>query len=128
MGREQEDLSLGQLIWVVRRELEWARQVDEGHALRFDVDSVELDVEVEVGRTTVGKGGLEAKVLGVGASGDISHERLKGSTTRVHLVLNARETTGGKYDVSAHDSEPPPSWATGMGGPDQMTGDSGQPQ
>jgi hypothetical protein len=32
-----EQPSLGQLIWLVRRELEWAQQVDEDQPLRFDV-------------------------------------------------------------------------------------------
>jgi Trypsin-co-occurring domain 2 len=121
---EQKDLSLGQLIWVVRRELEWARQVDENHPLRFDVGSVELDVEVEIGRTTSGKGGLSAMVVGVGGTADISRETLRGATTKVHLVLTPRDTAGGKFDVSAHDTEPPPPWASDAAEPDQAVDDS----
>jgi hypothetical protein len=37
LAMADEQPSLGQLIWLVRRELEWARQVDEDQPLRFDV-------------------------------------------------------------------------------------------
>ena len=105
-----EQPRLGQLIWLVRRELEWAHGVDADHPLRFDVGSVELDVAVEVSRVTSGGGGLDLKVLGVGASGDLSQERSRGSTSTVHVVLTPRDTRSGdgKLDVSALDVEPPP--------------------
>jgi hypothetical protein len=110
-----EQPSLGQLIWLVRRELEWAHAVDVDHPLRFDVSSVELDVAVEVGSTTSGGGGLDLKVFGVGASGELSREGKRGSTTTVHVVLTPRDTRspGGKFDVSAWDTEPPPRRAAG---------------
>jgi hypothetical protein len=37
LAMADEQPSLGQLIWLVRRELEWAQQVDEDQPLRFDV-------------------------------------------------------------------------------------------
>jgi len=43
--------SLGQLIWLVRRELEWARQVDADHPLKFEVGEVELEAALEVSET-----------------------------------------------------------------------------
>jgi hypothetical protein len=108
MGEEQP--SLGQLIWVVRRELEWACGVDAKNPLRFEVGPVELDVTVEASKTTKGGGGLDLKVLGVGASGDLSREGARGTTSRVHVVLTPHDTrrAGGKYVISAVDTEPPP--------------------
>jgi hypothetical protein len=108
MGEEQP--SLGQLIWLVRRELEWAYGVDADHPLRFEVGTVELDVTVEATRMTTGGGGLDLKVLGVGASGDVSRESGRGITSQVHVVLTPRDTRrgGGKFEVSAVDTEPPP--------------------
>jgi hypothetical protein len=50
-----EQPSLGQLIWLVRRELEWAHAVDADHPLRFDVGTVELNVDVEAKRATEGE-------------------------------------------------------------------------
>lgn len=110
MRAEQADagqVSLGQLIWLVRRELEWAHQVDADHPLRFDVDSVELDVVVDVAATTKGGGGLDLKVMGVGGSGELSRESTRGSTNKVHVVLTPHGP-GGKFEVSALDTEPPP--------------------
>ncbi|WP_248760330.1 trypco2 family protein [Pseudarthrobacter sp. SSS035] len=115
----EEQPTLGQLIWLVRRELEWVHGVDVDHPLRFDVGSVELDVAVEVARTTGVGGGLDLKVWGVGGSGEFSRESSRGSTTTVHVVLTPRDTRspGGKFDVSALDTEPPPRRAgvTGTG-------------
>jgi Trypsin-co-occurring domain 2 len=108
MGEEQP--SLGQLIWLVRRELEWAYGVDAKNPLRFEVGPVELDVTVEVTKTTKGAAGLDLKVMGVGASGDVSREAARGTTSRVHVVLTPHDTRreGGKYEISAVDTEPPP--------------------
>jgi len=108
MGEVQP--SLGQLIWLVRRELEWAYGVDAKNPLRFEVGSVELDVTVEATKTTKGGGGLDLKVMGVGASGDLSRENARGTTSRVHVVLKPNDTRrpGGKYEISAVDTEPPP--------------------
>jgi len=106
----EEKPSLGQLIWLVRRELEWARQVDIDHPLRFDVGSVELDVVVEASRSTSGGGGLDLKVMGVGASGELSRANSSGFATTVHVVLTPRDiqSADGRYEISAEDTEPPP--------------------
>lgn len=108
MGEEQP--SLGQLIWSVRRELEWARQIDAEHPLRFEVGSVELDVVVEATRTSAGEGGLDLKVMGVGGSAGGSHERSRGATTTVHVVLTPQDSrfNSGRYQISGNDVEPPP--------------------
>jgi Trypsin-co-occurring domain 2 len=108
MGEEQP--SLGQLIWLVRRELEWAYGVDATNPLRFEVGSVELDVTVEATKTGKGGVGLDLKVLGVGASADGSRESARGTSSRVHVVLTPLDMRrpGGKYEISAMDTEPPP--------------------
>lgn len=105
-----EEPSLGQLIWLVRRELEWAHQVDATHPLRFDVGSVELDVSVEVAKTTKGGGGLDLKVMGIGGRGDLSREAAHKGGNKVHVVLTPSDsrTASGKFQVSAEDREPPP--------------------
>jgi hypothetical protein len=110
VGMGEEQPSLGQLIWLVRRELEWAYGVDAKNPLRFEVGPVELDVTVEATKTNKGGGGLDLKVMGVGASGDLSREGVRGTTSRVHVVLTPRDTrrAGGKYEISAVDTEPPP--------------------
>jgi hypothetical protein len=107
---EEQQPSLGQLIWLVRRELEWAREVDEGHPLTFEVGTVELDVAVEVSKTTTGGGGLDLTVMGVGAKGELSRDRGRTGTTTVHVVLTPTDTRSAdsKFRVSAEDKTPPP--------------------
>jgi hypothetical protein len=107
---EDEQPSLGQLIWLVRRELEWAYAADADQPLRFDVGAVELDVTVEATRAATGGGGLDLKVLGVGASGDLSRQHTRGTTSNVHVVLTPVDTRTGtrRYEISARDTEPPP--------------------
>jgi len=119
--REEKDEqpSLGQLIWLVRRELEWAYAVDRDQPLRFDVGSVELDVTVEATRSTTGAGGLDLKVVGVGASGKLSRENTRGTTSNVHVTMTPVDTRTGsrRYQISAVDTEPPPRRADSGGEP-----------
>ena len=114
---KEEQPSLGQLIWLVRRELEWAYEADKDNPLRFEVGPVDLDVTVEATRATTGGGGLDLKVLGVGASGDLSRESTRGTTSQVHVTLTPVDTRTGsrKYEISARDTEPPPRRADATG-------------
>jgi hypothetical protein len=114
---KEEQPSLGQLIWLVRRELEWAFEVDAGHPLRFEVGPVALDVTVEATRVTTGEGGLDLKVVGVGASGNLSRESTRGTTSNVHVTLTPVDTRAGsrRYEISARDTEPPPRRADTVG-------------
>lgn len=131
-----EQPSLGQLIWLVRRELEWAHAVDAGQPLRFEVGTVELDVDVEVTRATKGEGGLDLTVLGVGGSASGSRESTHGLTSTVHVVLTPRDlrNADGRYVVSGADTEPPPRRAesaavatAGSGGAPAAAADSEPP-
>ena len=117
--KKEEQPSLGQLIWLVRRELEWAYAVDRDQPLRFDVGSVELDVTVEASRSTTGGGGLDLKVVGVGASGELSRENKRGTTSNVHVTMTPVDTRTGsrRYQISAVDTEPPPRRADSGGEP-----------
>ncbi len=104
--------SLGQLIWLVRRELEWARSVDaDADAdLRFELGEVELQASLEVSHTRGGSGGLDLKVLGVGGQGELSREGNRGTVASVTVTLTPsdRRSPGSKYEISALDVEPPP--------------------
>jgi hypothetical protein len=117
------------MIWLVRRELEWAREVDADSPLRFQVDAVELDVAVEASRTTTGNGGLDLKVLGWGISGEATHEITKGTATTVHVVLTPQnsQSSSGRYIISGRDTEPPPRRAESSEGLSQGRIDSTLP-
>jgi len=87
-----EQPSLGQLIWLVRRELEWAHEVDAEHPLRFDVGTVELNVDVEATRVKKGEAGLDLKVVAFGggkAGGSL--ESTQATTSKVRVVLTPRD-------------------------------------
>jgi Trypsin-co-occurring domain 2 len=124
MNMNDEQPSLGQLIWMVRRELEWVQAVDADHLLRFDVGTVELDVDIEVSRATAGKAGLDLKVMGVGGSAGGSRQTTRGAISRVHVVLTPRDVriVDGKVTVFDLDTEPPPRRAE-MGMPVDVTRD-----
>ena len=97
---KEEQPSLGQLIWLVRRELEWAYEADADHPLRFEVGPVELDVTVEATRATTGGGGLDLKVLGVGASGELSREKQAGDDLAGACDVDAGGHADGEPQVS----------------------------
>jgi len=99
--------SLGQFIWLVRRELQWAQDVDRDQPLRFNVDSVSLDLVVDATTTKKGGGGLDLKVLGVGISAGGGAEAARQQTNTIHLTLSATDTDGKKWQVGAEDREPP---------------------
>ena len=105
---DDDQPSLGQFIWLVRRELQWAQEVDRDQPLRFNVETVTLDVVVEATKTKTGGGGLDLKVFGVGlsAKGDLTGSRHLANT--VHVVLSASDSGGAKWEVGAQDREPPP--------------------
>jgi hypothetical protein len=82
--------------------------VDRDQPLKFDVESVELDLVVDATTTNEGGGGLDLKVLGVGLSAKADVARSRQLTNTVHIVLSATETSGAKWQVGAEDREPPP--------------------
>jgi hypothetical protein len=84
--------SLGQFIWLVRRELQWAQEGDRDQPLRFDVDSIALDLVVEATTTKKGGGGLDLKVMGVGLSADGGAEAARKHANTIHVVLSPAGT------------------------------------
>jgi hypothetical protein len=106
-SRVDEQPSLGQFIWMVRQELQWAHEAGRNQSLRFDVESVALDLVVDASKSGEGGGSLDLKVLGVGLAGHAGVERSRHDGTTVHVVLTARDAGGRKYQVGAADREPP---------------------
>jgi hypothetical protein len=95
---------LGEMIYQLRRELEWARRVDKDHPIRLEVGTIELDVTLSVSRTTGVNGGVVLKVLSIGGK----KESIEGETTRLHLLLTPHDRDarpGDRFDVGAKDVE-----------------------
>ncbi|MDQ4009393.1 MAG: hypothetical protein M3228_01515 [Actinomycetota bacterium] len=125
-----EQPSLGQLIWLVRRELEWAHEVDAKQPLRFDVGTVELNVDVEATRVKKGEAGLDLKVVAFGggkAGGSL--ESTQATTSKVRVVLTPRDmrSVDGRYQISAADVEPPPRRAEVVPSPAATAADDDAP-
>lgn len=102
-----EQPSLGQFIWLVRRELQWAHDQDQDQPLRFEVDSVSLDLVVGADRSKARGGGLDLKVIGVGLAGHAESGRSRHDENTVHVVLTARDTDGNRWQVGSADRESP---------------------
>jgi hypothetical protein len=111
--------SLGQLIWLVRRELEWARHADENHALRFDVGAVELEASIEVSAASSKGSGLDLTVFGVGGKAESARDSGRSTAAKVTVTFTPRQLDSetGAYEISARDMEPPPRRAA-SGAPD----------
>jgi hypothetical protein len=70
---------------------------------------VELQASLEVSRTRGAGGGLDLTVFGVGAKGELSGDRSRGTAATVKVTLTPSDRrSGGKYQISAVDVEPPP--------------------
>ena|SRR5665213_4591666 len=99
-----DDITLGELIMQLRRELDAAQRDDPENPIRFEVGPIELETTLSVTRAQQGQAGLVLKVLSLGG------QRSKGSTdtTRVHLLLTPKDLRAieEKLDVAAIDTEP----------------------
>lgn len=89
-------IALSDLIGAVRSELETAAVNAAGQALQFEVQDIELDVEVTTTGTAGASGGVKVWVLNIGARGS----RSKGSTQRVKVKLGPVGPGGTRYKVS----------------------------
>ncbi|MEU5275134.1 trypco2 family protein [Streptomyces asoensis] len=79
----QVGTELGEAIEAVRRSLAWAACQGEDSAVRFTVDTVQLEFAIEVRRTGTAGGGVRAWVV----SADGRDERARTSTQRITVCL-----------------------------------------
>ncbi|MEU5534422.1 trypco2 family protein [Streptomyces sp. NPDC020362] len=108
MPQSNDGAELGDAIEAVRLGLERAAAQGEGHLLRFTVESVELELAVELRRSGAAGGGVKAWVV----SADARHERARTRTQRMKVTLKAAGS------VPICDSTD-----TGSLGPDPIAGD-----
>jgi hypothetical protein len=102
-GRMEERIGLREVIDQLREEIGFLTQTAKGEALRFEVESI--DVELRVGVTKEAKGDAKAKfvVFGIGAEvgggGSVGTER----TQVIKLKLKPRPDGGGKTLIDKDD-------------------------
>ena len=102
-----EGLNLSDVISLARKELQAAHDRDLDQDLTFDVQSVTLNVAIQVTRRRSGRAGLDLKVLGVGVSGEGGDEGTRGTESQISVVLTPNYQGTGRYSVSAADTEEP---------------------
>ena len=120
---QQGEVSLAALVWSVRQQLHEAQDLGKNDALRFGVDSIELEVLVEATATDTttigGQAGVNFKVLDIvgielGAKGDVTWERGRTSTAKVTVTITPRDTSDpagnptGRAEIGGQDNQPPP--------------------
>lgn len=91
------------MIESLRQELAVAIAAGKGQAIRFEVGTVELELEVAVTRKTKGGGGLKFWV--VSAQGERGVDALTKHTFK--LTLNPKLATGGALEVAGELDTPP---------------------
>jgi Trypsin-co-occurring domain 2 len=98
-----DEITLGDLIMQLRRELEAAQQDDPEHPIRFGVGPIELETTLSVTKAQEGDVGLVLKVLSLG--GKRSSEG--SNTTRVHLILTPTDSRSADQNLTvlARDTE-----------------------
>jgi hypothetical protein len=102
MAEPESGVPLADLVNAVRAELETAAVNARGQQLQFEVQDVQLEVEVTTTGTREAEGGLKVWVLTVGAKGS----KANAATHKVTLNLTAVTSEGTKFRVSDVSSKP----------------------
>ncbi|MFJ8645856.1 trypco2 family protein [Streptomyces sp. NPDC093546] len=91
-----DDIELTEAVRALRDELAAAAVAADGERIRFEVDDITLEFEVELRRDAKAKAGFKAWVV----SGDLEGSAGKRRTQRVSLTLKAKDvTTGGSVRI-----------------------------
>ena len=101
MELETGGIPLAEMIQTLRRELETARQRTKGEEIVFQMEKVELELEVALTRTKKAEGGVEFWV--VKAGGEI--EKSGATTHTFKITLTPMGVGGEKLKVSEKDRE-----------------------
>ncbi|MGD9705179.1 MAG: trypco2 family protein [Acidimicrobiia bacterium] len=89
-------IALADVIDAVRAELETAARRAIDQPLQFDVEDIQLEVEVTTTGTREAEGGIKIWVLSLGAKGS----KTAGGSHKVSLRLSPVSKTGAKFKVS----------------------------
>jgi hypothetical protein len=98
----ESGIRLADLVDAVRRELEEAAHEARDRQLQFDVQDVQLEVEIATTRTGEGEGGVKVLVLNLGGKYSEAHA----STQRVTLRLQPVTAEGTRFTVSDLTDKP----------------------
>jgi len=97
------DIPLAETIQTLRKELQLAQQRSLNEGILFEIDKVELELKVVIGRKTSGHGGVEFYVIRAGGEVEKSGE----TTHNVKLTLSPVTADGERVNVSARTNTQP---------------------
>ncbi|MFE9634548.1 trypco2 family protein [Streptomyces sp. NPDC006463] len=88
-------LDLADAVDLLRRQVVEAQRRGAGSAVRFEIDTIDVELELELSRTRGGVGELRFGVIGANGKAERSSRR----THRVSLTLKPRTRDGGDVEV-----------------------------
>ncbi|HEX8650035.1 MAG TPA: trypco2 family protein [Pyrinomonadaceae bacterium] len=98
------DIPLAETLQTLRRELQLAQLQSVGEGILFEMDKIELELQVVISRRAKGEGGIQFYV--VKAGGEV--ERANETTHTVKLTLTPMSDESGKrLRVSSHTTQGP---------------------
>lgn len=89
-------IELSRTIQQLRRELSDAIKKGEGEALRFAVESIDLDLQVTVSQEAEGEGGIKIWLVDAKAGAKVA----KQSVQTIHLRLRPEMDGGGEVNLA----------------------------
>lgn len=91
MGDEKHDVGLAEMISSLRKELEKAQQLADGSTIRFEVEKVDLELQVNVEKISEGGGraGVKFWVVNAELAGKGRDKKL--ITQTIKLSLTAKD-------------------------------------
>ena len=97
------DIPLADTIQTLRKELQLAQSQSVNEGMLFEIEKVELELKVVVGRKTSGHGGVEFYVIRAGGEVERSGE----TTHNIKLTLSPRTSAGNRINISHRTDEGP---------------------
>ena len=103
-GSGSEGAGLAEAIEMLRTELTIAQDAGQGNDVRFSVGSVEIELAIEITRTSGGEASIKVlNLLSIGGKG----ERSRGETNRVKIMLNPIGINGVPFEVASAQNRRP---------------------
>jgi hypothetical protein len=100
---ERIEIPLGEMIETLRQELQVAQAQGTGQPIAFEIDNVELELQIVVSRKKSGDGKIAFWVLSMGGGLENRGE----TTQKIKLTLSpVASRTGGRVQVNANSEQP----------------------